>query len=59
MEKFGGNLITLSFALNAKVWSPGNLYGDSFLGELKGHRHPILDVIALPNQPFVVSVDKR
>ena len=57
MSDFGGNLITCAFDLTARVWSPGNIYGDCLLGELKGHNHPICDVAVLPKQPFVVTVD--
>ena len=32
MSGFGGNLVTTSFDFNANVWSPGNIYGDCYLG---------------------------
>jgi len=57
MSDFGGNMITCAYDINARVWSPGNSYGDCLLGELKGHNHPICDVAILPKQPYVVTVD--
>lgn len=57
MQDFGGNLITVAHDFVAKVWSPGNLYGDCMLGDLKGHNHPICDAAVLPKQPYIITID--
>jgi len=57
LKDFGGYLVTCSYDLNLKIWSPANVYGDPLVGRLKGHNYPLVSCSTLPSQPFVVSVD--
>ena len=51
-------MVTTSFDFNANVWSPGNMFGDAYLGQLKGHTCAITDITFLPSQPFVITIDR-
>ena len=39
---FGGQLASRGFEVTVCVWSPDNLFGDPFLGMLKGHQQPVV-----------------
>lgn len=47
MQDFGGMIISTGFEIYANVWGPQNLYGNTHLGRLRGHKKPIsaIDVI--------------
>ena len=59
MANHGGNLISCGFEINARVWQPSNTKGESYLGKLTGHNHPITSMVLLPGLPFVATIDEK
>jgi hypothetical protein len=54
---FGGHLLSRGFELYVNVWSPENLYGDPYLGQLRGHKHPIVSMDSIKTQPYIITLD--
>jgi WD40 repeat protein len=54
---FGGHLLSRGFEVYINVWNPENLYGDPFIGQLRGHKHPVVSMDDIKTQPYIITID--
>jgi WD40 repeat protein len=50
-------LLSRGFEVFVNIWNPENLYGDPFVGALKGHKKSIVSMDDIKTQAYVVTID--